>query len=594
VRRVLPILLLATAILAQDVYVPPVPLGVRRDGKVRTAKNPIPFPDERAAWVRIRSAHYDVLSNAPEEQTRSIVSGLETLASALTSTSTRFRSAAVPTTVLIFADRAEIEPYFQLLLGVEKPAVTGLYVRHGGGGTMFIDASRRTQRIEKTSLHELVHDLLRQSEQDAPHWIEEGLAEYFGNGDMRDGSFVVGHPVAAHLRLVRNGPPMTLERMFAIQAETPESLTPQFYAQSWAAVDWLMRTDRERFFPFLDDVETGMSIANALWKHYGKELRDLELGIRKANTAGRKIELPAANVAVAAPSPLDRASLLFELGRFLSFVAGAEAEKQRYYGEALRVDPRHARTLAALGRFDEALAAGLTDPDVHLAYAETLLTTAIGPFAGIFEPVEGDAEKFRKARTLAGRALELGAHEGAARAAIGTTYFVETDLAPGIAHLERAHALMAHRKDVALNLYAMLLRTQQLEKAEALYAKVFANSQDKQVIFAVRNVRMVSQTARANALAKEGKLDEAAQIVRELAAATEDPAGRRELEAQAASLESVGLVNAHITMYNEAIALANTGKNRAALKVLDELLLVVKDPQVARDAKKFREELRRR
>lgn len=593
VLRLLPVLLLATATLAQDIYIPPVPIGIKRGAKVRTSKSPIPFPAESKPWVRVRSAHYDVLSDVPEEQTRAIVSGLETLAAALTKASTRFRSAAVPTTVFIFADRADVQPFFALLAGVEKPAVTGLYVRHGGGGTMFVDASRRTQLIEKTSLHELVHDLLHQGDYKAPHWIEEGLAEYFGNGEFHDGKFVAGHPVREYSRLVRKGPPMPLQQMFAVEPETHRSLSPEFYAGSWAAVDWLMRTDRERFFPFLEAVEGGASVAGALREHYGKELRDLELGIRKTGTTSQQIELPASNVEIPAPSSLDRASLLFELGHFLSYVSGVERDRQRYYDEALRLDPKHARTLAALGRFEEALAAGLNDPDVHLAYAETLLTTALGPFAGIFEPAEGDVEKFRKARALAQRAIELGAHEGTARAVLGTTYFIETDLAPGIEHLERAHALMPQRRDVALNLFAMLLRTQQRERAEALYARVFAPSQDKQLIFAAKNVRVAAETARASALAKAGKLDEAAAIVRALAAATEDAAGRRELEQQAESMESIAAVNRHIVMYNNAIALSNTGKKKDALKVLDELLLVVKDPQVLRDARKFRDELRK-
>lgn len=591
-RRLLPLLLLATAAVAQDVYTPPVPIGIKRDVKLRSAKSPIRFPDARAPWVRLRSKHYDVLSNAFEEQTRGIVSGLETLASALTQTSARFQSSRTPTTVFIFANRNESTPYFELLMGT--PAVTGLYVRHGGGGTMFIDASRPKQRITKTALHELVHDLLRQSEHNPPLWIEEGLAEYMANGEMREGRFVAGFPIDTHTSLLRRGMPMTLEQMFAVQPETDVALTPQFYAQSWAAIDWLMRTDQSRFFPFLDAVENGTSVADALRAHYDRTLRDFEIGIRKTSTASKQIELAAAIVDVPAATPLDRATLLFELGNFLSYVSGAEQDKVRHYEEALRVDPKHARTLAAVGRFEEALAAGLNDPEVHLMYAETLLTTALGPFAGVFEPVAGDLEKFRKARALAEKALALGADEAGARAALGTTYFVETDLAPGIAELERAHALVPKRTDVTLNLYAMLLRTQQHEKAEALYAESLANARDKQVVFAAKNVRLVADTTRANALAKEGKLDEAAAVVRSLAAQTEDAKARAELERQAASLESVAAVNRHITMYNDAIALANAGKNSAARKLLDELLAVVKDPQVAKDARRFREELRGR
>lgn len=592
--RVLLLLLLATATVAQDVYVPPVPIGIKRDGKVRKPKSPIAFPDERTPWIRVRSAHYDVLSNAGEEHTREVVRDLETLASILTETSTRFRSAAVPTTVLVFADRKESEPYFELLLGRDKPAATGLYVRHSGGGTMFIDGSRRRQRIEKTAMHELVHDLLRQSDSKAPHWIEEGLAEYFSTGEIGDGKVTAGLPIRAHALLVRKSLPLSLDQMFSIRAETDEALTPAFYAQSWASVAWLMRTDRDRFFPFLDALEQGTPVVDALRTHYGKTLRDMETGIRATANSGHQIELAGSRSEVPAPTIVDRATLLFELGRFLSYVAGAEEDSQRYYTEALRLDPKHARTLAAVGRFEEALAAGLDDAEVHLAYAETLLTTALGPFAGIFEPVDGDTEKFRKARSLAVRALAIGADEGAARAAIGTTYFVESDLTPGIEQLERAHALLPMRNDVALNLYAMLLRSQELAKAETLYAAVLANSRDKQVVFAAKNVRLVAETTRANTLAKAGKLDEAAKILREMAVATTDPIGRRELDEQAASLESIGAVNRQIGMYNDAVALANTGRNRDALKVLEELMLVAKDEQLVRDVRKFREELKKR
>lgn len=585
-------LLLATSLPAQDVYTPPVPIGIKHDGKVRSTKSPIAFPDEREPWIRIRSAHYDVLSSASEERTRDIVRDLETLASVLTRVSSHFRAAAVPTTVLVFADKAESRPYFELLLGREAPAATGLYVRHANGGTMFIDASRRGQGIEKTAMHELVHDLLRQGEQVPPLWIEEGLAEYFSNGSIRDGKVTAGFPIDTHAQLLRKKLTIPIEALFDVKAETDIAMTPAFYAESWAAVDWLMRTDRQSFFRFLHDIESGTSVAEALGTHYDRDLRAMENGIRAAsNGSTHRIELAADAFDIPASSSVDRATLLYELGRFLSFVPGAEEDGQRHYREALRVDPHHARSLAATGRFEEAIAAGLDDAEVHLSYAETLLTTALGPFAGIFEPGEGDVAKFRKARGLAERALQLGADEGAARAAIGATYFVESDLTAGIEQLERAHALLPRRNDVALNLYAMLLRTQQREKADALYAAAFANAHDKQLVFAAKNVLVSADTTRANALAKEGKLDEAAAIVRTLAAATDDALAKRELEQQAATLESTAAINRHIRMYNEAVTLSNTGHVRDAMKKLDELIGVATDAQVLRDARKFRNEL---
>jgi hypothetical protein len=596
VFRIAVLLVVAAATLAQDVYVPPVPIGVRREGKVRAVKTPIAFPDADTSWIRLRSEHYDVISSASEEHTRDIVTDLETVASALTGVSSRFRSGAVATTVLIFADRDESLPYFELLLGRANPAATGLYVRHEGGGTMFIDASRRRSPIEKTAMHELVHDLLRQTEQVPPLWIEEGLAEYFSNGEVRDDKLTAGATIRSHAALLRRKLPLALEDMFEVRAESDMAMTPVFYAQSWAAVDWLMRLDADVFFLFVQDVERGTPVATALRKHYDKTLKEMESGIRSASSrnSGHVIELDAERREVARPRFVDRATLLYELGRFLSHVAGAEEDSQRHYAEALRLDPKHARALAATGRFEEAIAAGLNDAEVHLSYAETLLTTALGPFAGIFEPAPGDEAKFRKARTLAERALALGAGEGAARAAIGATWLVETDLTPGIEQLQRAHALLPGRYDITLNLYAMLLRSGQRDEARALHAEALANPTDKQVVFAAKNVLLLAETTRANALAKQGQLEEAAQVVRELAAATADPMGRRELEQQAASLESTASVNRHIRMYNEAVALANTGRNKAAVKLLDELLLVATDVIVVRDAKKLRDEVRKR
>ena len=595
--RIAVLLIVATATLGQDVYVPPVPIGVRREGKVRSVRTPIAFPAADTQWMRLRSEHYDVISSASEEHTRDIVTDLETVATALTRVSSRFRSGAVATTVLIFADRDESLPYFELLLGRENPAATGLYVRHEGGGTMFIDASRRRSPIEKTAMHELVHDLLRQTEQVPPLWIEEGLAEYFSNGEVRDGKLTAGATIRTHASMLRRKQlPLALEDMFVVRAESDIAMTPVFYAQSWAAVDWLMRLDPDLFFRFLQDVERGTPVAAALKTHYDKTVKEMETGIRSAasRNSGYVIELDAERREVARPRFVDRPTLLYELGRFLSHVAGAEEDSQRHYAEALRLDPKHARALAATGRFEEAIAAGLNDAEVHLSYAETLLTTALGPFAGIFEPAPGDDAKFRRARALAERALALGANEGAARAAIGTTWLVETDLAPGIEQLQRAHTLLPARYDITLNLYAMLLRSGQRDKARALYDEALANPTDKQVVFAAKNVLLLAETTRANALAKQGQLEEAAQVVRELAAATPDANGRRELEQQAASLESTASVNRHIRMYNEAVALANTGKNTAAVKLLDELLLVATDVIVVRDAKKLRDEVRKR
>ncbi len=229
---------------------------------------------------------------------------------------------------------------------------------------------------------------------------------------------------------------------------------------------------------------------------------------------------------------------------------------------------------------------------MHLAYAETLLGRAIGDFAGMFEAAPDDAERFRKARALAGKALALGGDEALARGLIATSYLVESDFAPAIAHFERVREIAPSRMDFALHLYAMYLRRGDRAKASALFASAFERARDKQTVFAARNLYLQIETDRANALSKAGKLDEAAAVVREIAAVTNDPFARRELEQQAAQLAATATVNQHIQIYNQAIAAITKGRKREAAKLLDELLRVATDAQVVRDAQRLRKDLR--
>lgn len=588
------ILLLAVPLAAQDVYVPPVPIGIKGEGVARRPKAPIPFPAEDEPWIRVRSTYFDIVSSASEAKTRTIAEELEKLTAALTQSSSRFRRSPVPTRIFVFEKRKESQPYFDLMLGREKTAVTGLFIRHDDGGTMIIDSERRWKG-DRTPLHELVHDLLRQADVTPPLWIEEGLAEYFSNTVIVQDEVRAGTRIAEHAKSIRNRMVIPLDQMLTMRIENEAATTPYFYAQSWAAVHWLMGLDREKFYAFLRDLEQGTSVENALQTHYRRTLKDLEHAIK--NTSGDelvRIKVPKVELKSEA-MPLSRADILFELGRFLSHVAGAETERDRHYRAALAANPKHARALAATGDFEGAAAADPNNPEILLDYAETLMTTAVGPFAQVFEPGEADVPKFHKARALLERALTLpNVEEGRARGLLGVTHTIEQDLTPGIAPLERAHELLPARVDFALHLYAMYLHTGQRAKADALYERAFARARDKQLVFAAKNTLLQVETKRANDLARGGKYDEAAKIVRELAAATPDEFSKRELERQATELEAVNNVNEHIKQYNQAVALSNTGKTREAIRVLDALLEVATDQLVIRDARKLRTELKKR
>jgi tetratricopeptide (TPR) repeat protein len=597
-------LLLGTALAAQNTTVPPVPIGIG-ETKIRTALRPITPPAAGQPWFRVQTSHFEIISSATQSRTIEIARDLETLAATLTRASSRFHRSPVPTTVFVFAKRREIQPYLDLLIEPRTRA-TGIYLRHRDGGVMLIDAGR--QGFARTAMHELVHDLLRQGDTLPPLWLEEGLAEYFGNATFERDALVAGRLVEEHVSLLTNTPLRTFADVLSVRPESAEATAPHFYAQSWAAVHWLMQIDQEAFWSFLAALEKGETVERALRSHFDRSLQDLAKGVASARrprrmspqrveTLSRSITpLPrpvrftrlAPSIAPLDPVELERPDLLFELARFLGYVPGADSEAARHSHAALEEDPNHARSLAALGRFEAAVATAPDDPFVHLAWAEWLLGGAVGPFASFFEPVDADVGRFRDARKLAGRALELDAGSGRAHAFLGTSYLVEGDVSPGIPHLERARALLPHRRTFALTLYAMYLRVEQQERAAALYSEVFEAARDEQVRFHAASVRLREETRRANRLLRDGREDDAALIIRHLAASTPDAAARRELESEAAKIEALAALNRQILLFNEAVARANRSDRAAAVELLDSVLEIGTDPDLLDRARRLR------
>lgn len=596
----LPTLLLLAALADPPGYKPPVLIGIQGEGKGLRAR-PIAFPAKDEEWIRIRTAHFMILSSASEKRTREMAEGLETLAAALT----RFepsvvKSAPTPTRVLVFTRKKEVQSYFNYLLNREEAHAGGVYVSQASGGSMVIDLEAMAHS-ERTPFHELVHSLIESGAgTQLPLWLEEGLAEYFSAAELRSGSLFVGAPIRSHIETLRTSKRLIpLDQVFGVVRDSDLYNLPAgqslFYAESWATIDSLMRIQRTAFPQFVQDLARGENINEALRTNYKLTIKDLEQNLHIVGgalfraTYGVSVTVPDVDKSMVV-GRLDRADLLYELGRFLNGLSGDSGEAVRHFNAALEINPKHARALAALGRYEEAIAADPKDAEIFLTYAESLLGTALGPLAGAEEPYESDAPKYRTARELAEKALSLGGDEARARGDYGTSFIVEKDdaLAPGIDALRKAHALDPSRTDFLVHLFAMLRRTG--DRAESLLAQLNA-SRSKQVAFATRGIIVRTELAHANALAHANKLDDAASVLRNLADQTEDPTAREDLRKQAADFERVAEANRQIAMYNQAVEQVNAGKYSSARKTLDALLAKTSDPAIVRDATSLKKQL---
>src|SRR5438067_5052317 len=228
------IVLLATSANAQ--YVPPVLKGVRGEEQGRRALKPIPFPAADGKWILARSKHFVFISSASEKRVRETASGLETLAAALTQMSPRFSSTSAETHVFLFSRHREAQPYFDLLIGRENAHVTGVFVSQNDRGSMVMETGLAFGP-DRTPFHELIHYLINNGGRRPPLWIEEGLAEYFSNAQMRKAAIYAGEPVPQHLQVLRQRKLIPLPQLFAVQRESDlynvSESQRSFYAQSW-------------------------------------------------------------------------------------------------------------------------------------------------------------------------------------------------------------------------------------------------------------------------------------------------------------------------------------------------------------------------
>jgi tetratricopeptide (TPR) repeat protein len=614
--------LLAFALTAQaaDVFVPPVLKGVKGDGKGRTAR-PVDFPAPDEQWTLVQSRHFSFVSSADEKKTRALAQDLETLAAALAQLNPRFQAEAPSITrVILFSRHREAQPYFNLLLDRDEAHVSGVYVTQKTGGAMILDFGIKSA-ADRTPFHELVHNLISNTGVKPPLWLEEGIAEYFSNANIRDRVIHAGGPVMPHVQAITRRNLIPLEQLFSVVRESDTYNLPAgqraFYAESWAIVDWLMRFGgkrQEKFYAFLADVDGGTDVAAALKKNYSKDLIDIQHALEAYSGYGRPtfaIAIPVPDVDTATTSRrLERADILYELGSFIGGIETQSGEAERHFRAALESNPRHAKSIAAIGGlraadgnyeeaakyFDQAIVADPADPSLQLAYAEALLRTEIGVLAQANVTQDDDVPRFRKARELARKAMELGTTEtGRAWGDLGVSYIVEQNaaLGPGIEALEKAHALLPGRLDYTMHLFALYRRTGSRAKADPLFTILDA-ARNPHVAYAARAVTMRVELARANDLVMQNKLSEAVAVIRDMAKTTPDVDAKADLERQASDIARVQEQNRQIEIYNRAIGQVNSGDYRAALKTINELLTNATDAGVIRDAKKLQKQLQAR
>lgn len=246
-----------------------------------TFRPPLACPDGTCpAWLEIKSSHFALQTDLPEEDARERIAQFEQSYQALNQFA--FPSNDPPrgqTTVVIFSrreDYEEIAPphsmgFFRTFDIDQKP----LIVMQG-------PSSDRTREILQ---HELTHRFVRHFAPRAPLWLNEGLAGFYETLQIKDSEMVIGKPSSryrfesgglmkgSHLGWIRVELPSAAELLGA----SPEVFrdpgrVDSFYAASWLFVSMLVHGPPRyatRFWSFVNALPNGRKAENAWRESFG-------------------------------------------------------------------------------------------------------------------------------------------------------------------------------------------------------------------------------------------------------------------------------------------------------------------------------------
>jgi thioredoxin-like negative regulator of GroEL len=324
------------------------PLALRTALAAAVVAVPAAANDE---WVRIRSPHFEVLTDAGEAPAREAARRLERLRDVFLDLFPARETTERPITLLILENRGR----FSSLVPRARQGreVAGFFQGGRERDYAVLHLSPRRARPFAAAEHEYAHLVLNRSLRAQPVWVAEGLAEVLSDAVFEGGEAKLGATVAEHEAVVERGPGLPLGQLLRIRYDSPEYLggreSEMVYAQSWALARWVIhRHDVAGLRSFLDTLGEGRDPSRAFVEVFG-DLARAEATLREV-PAGPLFRVtlesrPDAPLAMDRPT---RADVEQRLGDLVA--QGGDSKAARAHLErALKADPEHVAARCTLG-----------------------------------------------------------------------------------------------------------------------------------------------------------------------------------------------------------------------------------------------------
>jgi tetratricopeptide (TPR) repeat protein len=238
-----------------------------------------PAVASRDTWIEVRSPNFVVISNAGDKEARKIADQFEQFREVFHNTFPKLR-VDLGKPLIIFAVKNEdslkaLIPLYWESKGRMHP--DGLYVPGEERHYVALRTDVETQNPYGIIYHEYTHAIMNLNFRGLPVWLNEGLAEFYGNSVIYDKYVEIGKAAPYHLATLRTESMIPIDALFEADQSSryynEANHATMFYAESWAIVHFLMLDPQARekklLSNFLSEWDKGGDQIQAAEKTFG-------------------------------------------------------------------------------------------------------------------------------------------------------------------------------------------------------------------------------------------------------------------------------------------------------------------------------------
>jgi tetratricopeptide (TPR) repeat protein len=201
------------------------------------------------AWIEVTTPHFVVVTNANEKQGRRAADQFERMRAVFHTAFPKLKlDPGSPIIVFAIKDEKDfraLEPEAYLAKGSLK--LGGLFLRAADKNYVLMRLDAEGDHPYSVIYHEYTHLLMSKSAEWIPLWMNEGLAEFYQNTDIREKEVSLGEASPENILLLRQSKLLPLATLFTIDEKSPyyheENKGSIFYAESWALMHYIQTKD---------------------------------------------------------------------------------------------------------------------------------------------------------------------------------------------------------------------------------------------------------------------------------------------------------------------------------------------------------------